>query len=168
MAWRTRRIDFGRGPRSAVTIPWGDVSTALHSTGIPDIEVYLAVSRLQLLAIRISRVLVPLLRVGIVRRMVDRAIDRRPVGPSAHTIATGRSLVWGEVRDDDGTVVVARLDAPGTYTITPLTAVAAIERVLAGDTQPGFQTPSRAWGADFVLDVGGVVRTDEEPRHAPD
>ena len=30
-----------RGPE-AMTIPWGDVSTAYHSTGIPDIEVYLA------------------------------------------------------------------------------------------------------------------------------
>ena len=27
-----------------MTIPWGDVSTAYHSTGIPDIEVYMAAS----------------------------------------------------------------------------------------------------------------------------
>jgi short subunit dehydrogenase-like uncharacterized protein len=27
----------------ATTIPWGDVSTAFYSTGIPDIEVYMAV-----------------------------------------------------------------------------------------------------------------------------
>ena len=32
-AWRTRSIDFGRGPVTAMTIPWGDVSTAYHSTG---------------------------------------------------------------------------------------------------------------------------------------
>ena len=31
-----------RGPRTAITIPWGDVSTAYHSTGIPDIEVYMS------------------------------------------------------------------------------------------------------------------------------
>src|SRR5688572_23775842 len=42
-AWRTRRIDFGDGKlRDATTIPWGDVSTAFHSTGIPNIEVYVA------------------------------------------------------------------------------------------------------------------------------
>ncbi|MBM4073358.1 MAG: hypothetical protein FJ271_31215, partial [Planctomycetes bacterium] len=42
LAWKTRVIDFGIGPVKAITIPWGDVSTAYHSTGIPDIEVYLA------------------------------------------------------------------------------------------------------------------------------
>jgi short subunit dehydrogenase-like uncharacterized protein len=39
-AWRTRKVDFGRGPRTVVSIPWGDVSTAYRSTGIPNIEVY--------------------------------------------------------------------------------------------------------------------------------
>src|SRR3712207_3296995 len=39
-AWRTRVIDFGAGPRTAMTIPWGGVVTAYHSTGIPTIEVY--------------------------------------------------------------------------------------------------------------------------------
>src|SRR5438105_4344943 len=34
-AWKTRTIDFGAGPTKAITIPWGDISTAFHSTGIP-------------------------------------------------------------------------------------------------------------------------------------
>ena len=37
-AWNARRIDFGEGPRPAITVPLGDVTTAWHSTGIPDIE----------------------------------------------------------------------------------------------------------------------------------
>src|SRR5690242_17266656 len=41
--WRFRAIDFGAGRTTAMTIPWGDVSTAYHSTGIPDVEVYMAV-----------------------------------------------------------------------------------------------------------------------------
>jgi hypothetical protein len=32
--------------------------------------------------------------------------------------------------------------------------------VLDGKVSPGFQTPSRAFGADFVLSVPGTVRTD--------
>ena len=31
--------DFGKGERPTVQITWGDVSTAYHSTGIPNIEV---------------------------------------------------------------------------------------------------------------------------------
>ena len=34
----SRRVDFGRGERNAVTIPWGDVSTAYYPTGIESVE----------------------------------------------------------------------------------------------------------------------------------
>jgi short subunit dehydrogenase-like uncharacterized protein len=35
-----RRIDFGRGAKLAMPIPWGDVASAFHTTGIPDITVF--------------------------------------------------------------------------------------------------------------------------------
>ena len=39
-------VDFGGGyVRPAVSIPWGDIATAWRSTGIPNIEVYMAVPR---------------------------------------------------------------------------------------------------------------------------
>jgi short subunit dehydrogenase-like uncharacterized protein len=41
---RTRQIDFGSGVRFAMAIPWGDVATAYYTTGIPDIETYIASS----------------------------------------------------------------------------------------------------------------------------
>jgi short subunit dehydrogenase-like uncharacterized protein len=43
LAWKTRRFDRDGESRFAMTIPWGDVYTAFLSTGIPDIEVYMAV-----------------------------------------------------------------------------------------------------------------------------
>ncbi len=33
-----------------------------------------------------------------------------------------------------------------------------VERVLAGDAPVGYQTPARAYGADFVLELEGVTR----------
>src|SRR5271157_6591721 len=36
----TGSCDFGRGSRPTIQIPWGDVSTAFHSTGIPNIDVH--------------------------------------------------------------------------------------------------------------------------------
>ncbi len=41
---RTRTIDFGTGPRLAMTIGWGDVATAYFTTGIANIEVYVPAS----------------------------------------------------------------------------------------------------------------------------
>jgi short subunit dehydrogenase-like uncharacterized protein len=39
-----REIDFGRGRKLAMPIPWGDVATAFYTTGIPNITVFTPVS----------------------------------------------------------------------------------------------------------------------------
>jgi short subunit dehydrogenase-like uncharacterized protein len=39
-----RRIDFGRGAKLAMPIPWGDVASAYYTTGIPDITVFTPIS----------------------------------------------------------------------------------------------------------------------------
>ncbi len=159
-AWRTRRIDFGDKVRLAATIPWGDVSTAFHSTGIPDIEVYTAMSPSTVRSLRLSRVLAPLLRMAWVRRRLVAAINRRPAGPDAQTRARAVARIWGEARDAAGRVVVSRLETPDGYTLTAKTAVLAARAVLTGRAAPGFQTPSRAFGAEFILQVPGCSRVD--------
>jgi short subunit dehydrogenase-like uncharacterized protein len=161
-AYKTRVIDFGRGPRRAVTIPWGDVSTASHSTGIPDVEVYMAVPRALRLGLLASRFLRPVLRSAPVQRFLKRRIQAGPRGPSAEHRARGQSLLWGEATDAAGNRAEARLRTPEGYELTALTALAIVKRVLAGDAPPGFQTPSRAYGADFILGIPGCVRTDED------
>ena len=35
------------------------------------------------------------------------------------------------------------------------TSLAVVERVLAGDAPVGYQTPAKAYGADFVLEIEG-------------
>jgi short subunit dehydrogenase-like uncharacterized protein len=160
-AWRTRAIDFGDGrPRSAATIPWGDVSTAWHSTGIPDVEVYMTVSGALRRAMRLSRWLAPVLAAAPVRRFAARRVRARAPGPSDAARARGASLLWGEAVAADGRRVEARLQGPEGYTLTAMSAVRLAERALAGQAPPGFQTPSRAYGADVVLEIPGVVRTD--------
>ncbi len=63
VAFDVREIDFGppAGKRWAMTIPWGDVSTAYHSTGIPNIRVYSGTPPSQ---IRRMKRLAPLLPLG--------------------------------------------------------------------------------------------------------
>jgi short subunit dehydrogenase-like uncharacterized protein len=159
-AWRTRRIDFGDKVRLAATIPWGDVSTAFHSTGIPDIEVYVAMPPSTVRSLRLSRWIAPLLRTAWVRRRLVAAIRRRPPGPSPDERAGATAALWGEVRDASGRAVVSRLRTPDGYTLTAKSAVLAAQLVEAGGAVAGFQTPSRAFGADFILQVPGCTRTD--------
>ena len=35
LAHAVKEIDYGQGPKMAMSIPWGDVATAFFSTGIP-------------------------------------------------------------------------------------------------------------------------------------
>ena len=160
-AWRTRTIDFGQGPRKAITIPWGDVSTAWHSTAIPDIEVYMAASPVLRFFSRASRWLGPLLTSGWMKGLLRQQVLAGPRGPSAEQRGRGRAWVWGEAEDEEGRRVVSRLVTPEGYTLTARAAVAAVERVLEGEAVAGFQTPSSAFGADFVLGIEDVSRHDE-------
>jgi len=166
-AWRTRTIDFGNGPRRAITIPWGDVATAWHTTGIPDIEVYMAAPASLRLLSRASRGLASLLSSGPVRRLLESRVRAWPRGPSAEERRRRRTHVWGEVEDGAGRRAVSRLVTPQAYTLTAAAALAAVERVLAGGASPGFETPARAFGPDFVLELEGVVRHDEEVSATP-
>jgi short subunit dehydrogenase-like uncharacterized protein len=159
-AWKTRVIDFGTGPRQAMTIPWGDVSTAFHSTGIPNIEVYLAAPLSTRLLARASRYLGWLLGARPVQRWLQKRIQSGPPGPTEEERARGRSLLWGEVTDPAGQKAVARLQGPEGYHFTAQAALAVVERVLAGSAFAGFQTPSTAFGPDFVLGLEGVARHD--------
>ena len=45
VGWKTQPISFRDKSRVGVTIPWGDVSTAHWSTGIPNIHTYIAYAR---------------------------------------------------------------------------------------------------------------------------
>jgi short subunit dehydrogenase-like uncharacterized protein len=160
-AYRTRVIDFGNGPTQAMTIPWGDVSTAFRTTDIPNIEVYTAVSSSLLWAARVSRYLGWLLSSGPVQRYLKRRIQAGPPGPSEEERARGKSYLWGEASDPAGQRVVSRLQGPEGYTFTVLTALAVVRRALAGPLPHGYQTPGRVFGPDFVLSIPGVIRTDE-------
>lgn len=156
----TRAINFGRGMESCTAIGWGDVATAFYSTGIPTIEVYFAAPLALRWGLRSTRWLGPLLGAPPVQAALKAAVQRQPPGPNAAQRARGRSLLWGEVRDPAGQRRVSRLSTPDGYTSTVLAALAMVEKALAGQAPPGFQTPSLAYGADLVLELPGVTRED--------
>jgi len=61
IGWKTMEVPFRDRRRLAVTIPWGDVSTAYYSTGIPDILVYVAIRPEKLRSMKLMRLVAPLL-----------------------------------------------------------------------------------------------------------
>ena len=155
LAAEDRTIDFGNGPRNAVRIPWGDVSTAYYSTGIENIEVYMAVPETAARALRLSWPLSAVLSVEPVKRAMKALGYKLAEGPSEEERETGRSYVWGEASDGERTVT-SRLVAPETYALTVDAATSAAARLEEGGDRVGYQTPATAFDPEFVLNLDGV------------
>ncbi len=158
-AWKSRMINFGKGQQLCVTIPWGDVSTAYYSTGIPDIEVYTAVSPAQQNAMKASRYLGWLLGSAPVQRFLKKKIQAKQPGPDDGQRKKGKSLLFAEAENGKGNKVTAQLSGPEGYTLTALTSVNIALKVLNGNFKPGYMTPSMAYGADLIMEIEGVERT---------
>jgi len=56
--------------------------------------------------------------------------------------------------------VRAKLKTPEAYHLTALTSVEIMKRILDDNYKAGFQTPSKMYGADFILQFVGVMRED--------
>lgn len=146
-----RDVDFGRGPRPVVTIPWGDVATAWYTTGIPDIRTYTGLRRQALKWMRLSGHLGWLLRRNWVRALARRRIQGP--GPDPGRRRQSNSWVWGEVQAGECRAA-ARMVGPNGYAFTARSAVEIARRVLDGAARPGFRTPAGIFGADLVLELG--------------
>lgn len=144
--------------RFVMTIPWGDVSTAYYSSGIPNIETYTAVHPSTYRYVKLQKYFGWLLRLPFVKARAKKRVLSGPAGPSAAQRKSGRSLVWGRVTNDKGETRTARSIMPEGYALTAITSVMIAERVLNGQAKPGFQTPAKAYGPDLLLEVEGAVR----------
>jgi short subunit dehydrogenase-like uncharacterized protein len=151
-------VDFGERKRFVMSIPWGDISTAYFSTGIPNIETYAGVSPGIYRILKVQSAFNWLLRTSIVRNFIKRKIDLRPPGPSDETRARAKSLVWGKVENAKGETAIARLTGPDGYTLTTHSALLIIKKILEGKFSPGYQTPATAYGSNLIVEIPGVSR----------
>ncbi len=158
-AYRYQNFDFGDKTRSCVTIPWGDISTAFHSTGIPNIEVYMSLPKSSLRMLTAARYLRVIFALPAVKRFLAKRIKAGPAGPSATSRQHGLTRIVAHVSNPQGETYTARLVGPEGYTFTALTAVDAAQRICQQPPPAGFYTPSQAFGPDYILGFEGVQRS---------
>jgi short subunit dehydrogenase-like uncharacterized protein len=132
-------FDFGDGPVDCAPLSLGDLVTAWHSAGIPNIEMYVHVSG---------------------DAFPEGDLSLLPDGPSAAERDANRARAVVEVTGADGHTVRSVIETVNGYSFTPLAAVEAARRVLAGEHRPGFQTPVTVFGPGFAESIGGTVITD--------
>ncbi len=163
LAASTRRIDFGNGERLAVGIAWGDVSTAFHSTGIPNIEVFTSISPERLKQQQRMNLYRPLLRSKIIQGWLKRRIERRLKPPDQTQRENNPTYVWGEARNAAGQVKTARLRTPNGYALTVSASLGILEHLLADPHCAGSITPTMLVGPDFVTTLPGCSDIRIEP-----
>jgi short subunit dehydrogenase-like uncharacterized protein len=162
LAYKTRNFSRDGEARSAMTIPWGDVYTAFISTGIPDIEVYMALPPASIARAQRWRWLQPLLGLPPLQRFLKGRVQATVRGPSADRRSATGCHVWGEVRAADGVQRAAQLHTPNGYDVTVWGALGIATRLLAQAPAGGYYTPSQLMGARWILDMPGVKRIDPE------
>ncbi|WP_428943335.1 saccharopine dehydrogenase family protein [Pantoea sp. FN060301] len=129
-------FDFGEGPVACAPLSFGDLVTAWHSTGIPDIEMFVNVTG---------------------DAFPEGDLSLLPDGPTQAERDANRARAVAEVTGSDGCIYRAVIETVNGYTYTPLAAVEAARRVLKGDAFPGFQTPAIVFGTEFALSIPGTL-----------
>ncbi len=151
-AFKTKKIDFSIKQSTAVSIPWGDISTAYTSTGIENITVYMTVPKGVIRAMKWSNFLAFLLKTDTAKKMFKKRIDKRPAGPDEKHRESGRSYIWGSVENDLGHYDEAVLETAEGYRLTAEMAWLVTEKVVHGEVKPGYQTPSSMFGWELIFE----------------
>jgi short subunit dehydrogenase-like uncharacterized protein len=155
-----RDFDFGSGPSASVAVSWGDLATAFVTTGIANIETYFEATPAVRAAVGTTRFLGPMLAFPPWQAMLTTFTSWLPSGPDAAERAPRAAVIVAEASHPSGRVVCSRLHTPEAYTLSAQTAAALAAEVAAGNSEPGFQTPARLYGADYILRFPGVTRED--------
>jgi short subunit dehydrogenase-like uncharacterized protein len=156
-AYKGMNIPFkAEKSRFAMMIPWGDVSTAYYSTGIPNIETYMGTAPKTFSQLNFAgKYLNWLMKRDFVKNYLRKQIKKRPAGPDEQERNEAYTMVWGKVWDNQGNQKEARIKVPEGYLLTAKCTVEICKRVLDNPGMKGFYTPTLAFGKDLITEVTG-------------
>jgi short subunit dehydrogenase-like uncharacterized protein len=132
----TRNFDFGSGPVPCFPVTLPDLVTLWRTLQAPNIGTFVHVSG---------------------SAFPTGNLDPLPDGPSAEERDANRYQASVEVTGAGGVTVRAILDTVNGYSFTAMAAVETARRVLAGETQPGFQTPAGLFGHGFAETIANTT-----------
>jgi len=155
---KTRQIDFGEGERLAMTIPWGDVSTAYYSTGIKNVAVYVPVHPKTVAKMHRIQKWRWFYGLSFVQNLTKKQIEKKISGPDETLRQASPTYLWGQVWDEQGNKRTARFTTPNGYDLTITAPLAMVSAVINGEVSAtGSITPSVLMGEDFVWSLPGVT-----------
>ena len=153
--WVNFGAGFGGGEKKlfVMTIPWGDISTAYTTTGIPNIEVYTGISQKVYRMLKLQWTFNWMLRTDFIRNIIKKKIKERPAGPSDEQRAKSSSLIWGGVSNASGKTLQACISCFDGYTLTAHSSLLITKKILEGNFKTGYQTPAGCYGENLIMEV---------------
>jgi len=140
-------------------LPWGDISTAYHSTGIPNITAFMDLPLLSITTMKLSNLFPSFWQSSFMQSILAKIVLLMPEHPTEEMSNTCKSHIVGEVSNENNEVVRSMLEVPEVYRYTGICAIAVIKK-LSTERKVGFQTAGILLGADFILGLEGTKRTD--------
>ncbi len=151
-----RFFKFGNWYESlCATAPWGDVSTALYTANIPNVEAFLATTEKGAKSMRLTSKIKWLLKTKFIKFIATIIINARPPGLTPSERLQSESYFYAEVRNTKGEQRNAALKVNDAYENTAQVAVCIVQKIVGGNYKVGFQTPAGLYGASLIKEVGG-------------
>lgn len=155
LAHNVRKIDFGNGEKTAMCIPWGDVSTAYYTTGIPNVEVFIPASSKIVTGTKILNCFRPLLKFQFIQKIIKVIIAKSVVGPDEELRSNLPTYVWGEAKNSQGQIKIARIQTENAYSLTINGSLTVVKYLLENKVCGGSYTPAKLMGSDLVTKIRG-------------
>lgn len=155
LAHKGKTVDFKIDKKFCISIPWGDLYSAYVSTQIPNITTYSAASKSTYYILKLQFILNPVLKSKWFKNIFKKYIDKNITGPTPEQNKNGRSYVYGAAANALGNRIETVLECAESYQITAIAAVHIAQKVLAGNSKSGYQTPASCYGADLILEMEG-------------
>lgn len=147
-------IDFGSKKLFTMSIPWGDISTAYSTTGIPNIVVFTGVPKSSYNMMKFQFLFNPIVKTDFVKKQIQNYVDKNITGPTPEQNEKGKSFIYGKVTNAKGDVVEARLQTAEGYLLTAEMALIITQKILADkNLAPGYHTPAALFGHDLILEM---------------
>jgi short subunit dehydrogenase-like uncharacterized protein len=147
-------VDFGTKKLFTMSIPWGDISTAYSTTGIPNIVVFTGVPKSSYNIMKFQFLFNPIVKTDFVKKQIQNYVDKNISGPTPEQNEKGKSLVYGKVSNKKGDVVEARLQTAEGYLLTAEMALIITQKVLENKSlAAGYHTPAGLFGHDLILEM---------------
>lgn len=153
-------LQFENKKRFVMSIPWGDVSTAYFTTGIPNIETYTGVTPLTYRLLKFQFLLNWLLRTNWMRGIIQNKINAAPAGPTDEQRANGSTYIWGKASNKKGDAVIRKFVCADGYTFTVLATLHIVKKMIDGAYKPGYQTPAAVYGPNLAFEIEGTRTID--------